>query len=184
MALTLLLGGARSGKSALAQRMGEAWDGPVVVVATTRPDEAGMAERIRRHRATRPAGWRTVEEPIDLAGALGRAPETAFVLIDCLTVWTSNLLGAGRTAAAVETEAVRVAELAGAREARTVAVSNEVGMGVHPVSELGRAYRDVLGRVNAAWAGAAAEPVLVVAGHVLPLLGPDGVLGPLSPDAR
>jgi len=176
--LTLLLGGARSGKSALAQRMGEAWHGPVVVVATARRDEEGMAERIRWHRAERAPGWRTVEEPIDLGGALERAPASAFVLIDCLTVWTSNLLGAGRSAAAVATEAARVAELAAAREARTVAVSNEVGMGVHPVSELGRAYRDLLGQVNAAWARVAAEPVLVVAGHVLPLLAPEAILPP------
>jgi adenosyl cobinamide kinase/adenosyl cobinamide phosphate guanylyltransferase len=184
MPLTLLLGGARSGKSALAQRMGEAWDGPVVVVATTRPDEPGMAERIGQHRAARPPTWGTVEEPVDIGGALERAPAAAFVLVDCLTVWTSNLLGAGWTAATIEAEAARVAELAGAREARTVAVTNEVGMGVHPVSELGRDYRDLLGRVNVAWARAAAEPLLVVAGRVLPLLAPEAVLASLRPGAQ
>src|SRR5262245_35894653 len=179
MPLTVLIGGARSGKSALAQRMGEAWEGPVVVVATTRPDEPGMADRIRRHRADRPPAWRTVEEPIAVADALRGAPAGALVLVDCLTVWTSNLLAAGRTPAEVEAEATRAADVAAGREAPAVAVTNEVGMGVHPVTELGRAYRDVLGQVNVAWAAAADEALLVVAGRALPLVRPEVFLDSL-----
>ncbi|HSO56316.1 MAG TPA: bifunctional adenosylcobinamide kinase/adenosylcobinamide-phosphate guanylyltransferase, partial [Actinomycetes bacterium] len=95
MALTLLLGGARSGKSALAERLAARFDGPVAVVVTAEARDAEMAERIRRHRAGRPAGWRTVEEPLDLEAAIARAPEDALVLLDCLTLWVSNLMEQG-----------------------------------------------------------------------------------------
>ena len=169
MALTLLLGGARSGKSALAVRRARRFGGPVVFVATGEPGDAEMVERIARHRAERPAGWTTVEAPLELAAALAAAPEDACAIVDCLSLWVANLLLRGDDEDAVAASAVESARLAAARPGATIAVTNEVGMGVVPVHELGRRYRDVLGRVNAVWAGAAAEAALVVAGRPLAL---------------
>jgi adenosyl cobinamide kinase/adenosyl cobinamide phosphate guanylyltransferase len=110
-----------------------------------------------------------VEEPIDLRGALEAAPAEAFVVVDCLSLWVANLLEEGWDEARVEAEGAAAASRAAARPERVVAVSNEVGMGVVPVSELGRRYRDLLGRVNGVWAESADEVVLVVAGRALRL---------------
>ena len=181
MALTLLLGGARSGKSALAVRLAGRWDGPVTVVATGEARDGEMAERIRRHRAGRPAGWRTVEEPLDLEAAIARAPEEALVLLDCLTLWVSNLMEQGLTDEQVGRRARSAAAAAAARAAPTVVVSNEVGAGIVPADALSRRYRDLLGQVNAAWAAAADQALLLVAGRAVPLLDP---LAVLSADAR
>jgi adenosylcobinamide kinase / adenosylcobinamide-phosphate guanylyltransferase len=95
MALTLLVGGARSGKSALAVRLAGRWDGPVTVVVTGEARDAEMTERIRRHRAGRPGHWRTVEAPREVEAALAGAPADAFVVLDCLTLWVSNLIERG-----------------------------------------------------------------------------------------
>lgn len=167
MPLTLLLGGARSGKSALAVRLARGWGLPVTFIATARPSDAGMEERIARHRAERPPAWECVEEALDLAGALRRGAGRG-VVVDCLTVWVANLLE-GASEAEVLEAGERAAVLAAQREAPTIAVGNEVGLGVHPATESGRRYRDVLGRVNAAWAEAADQALLVVAGRVLDL---------------
>jgi adenosyl cobinamide kinase/adenosyl cobinamide phosphate guanylyltransferase len=128
-----------------------------------------MAERIRRHRAERPPGWTTVEEPVQLHEALRGVPIDACLLVDCLSLWVANLLEAGWQDDAVEEEATAVAATAASREAMTVVVSNEVGLGVVPETPLGRRYRDVLGRVNAIFADAASEPLLVVAGRKIRL---------------
>jgi adenosyl cobinamide kinase/adenosyl cobinamide phosphate guanylyltransferase len=167
--LVLLLGGARSGKSALALERGRAWGGTVTLIATAEAGDEEMAERIRRHRAERPAEWSTIEEPLDLAGALARVDDDSAALIDCLSLWVANLLARGDRDDAVEERARAVAEQAAARSGLTVAVSNEVGLGVVPHTELGRRYRDVLGRVNADWAAAADEALFVVAGRPLRL---------------
>ena len=169
MPLTFLLGGARSGKSRLAVRMATGWAGPVVFLATAEARDADMAERIERHRQERPAEWETLEAPLDLADALAGAPGEAFVVVDCLTLWVSNLLEAGRSADGVEQAAREAAALAAERAAPTVVVSNEVGLGVVPETALGRTFRDVLGLVNAAFAAAAETTYLVVAGRVLEL---------------
>jgi adenosylcobyric acid synthase len=161
--LTFLLGGARSGKSALALSL--AGDGPVTFVATGTAGDDEMAERIERHRAERPAGWVTVEEPVALRDAVAAAQGT--VVVDCLSLWVANLLEAGWADAEVEAEAVAAAQVAAGR--RTIAVSNEVGLGVVPATPLGRRYRDVLGRVNASWAAAAEDAYFVVAGRALRL---------------
>jgi adenosylcobinamide kinase / adenosylcobinamide-phosphate guanylyltransferase len=165
MALTFLLGGARSGKSALAVRVASSWSGPVVFVATGTAVDEEMAERIRRHRAERPTGWTTVEEPVQLLEVMRGVPPDACLLIDCLSLWVANLLEAGWEDVAVEKEATAVALTGASREAVTLVVSNEVGLGVIPETPLGRRYRDVLGRVNAIFAEAASEPLLVVAGR-------------------
>ena len=167
MSLIFLLGGARSGKSSLAVRLAVADGAPVVFVATAEPRDAEMVERIALHREERPSGWQTVEEPLALAHALEAAPAKACVILDCLSLWVANVLERGDDD--VERQAATAAAIAAARNAKTIAVSNEVGLGVVPATPLGRAYRDVLGRVNAIWAAAADESHLVVAGKVLRL---------------
>jgi adenosyl cobinamide kinase/adenosyl cobinamide phosphate guanylyltransferase len=170
MPLTFLVGGARSGKSGLGVRLAAEWEGPVVVIATAEArDDSEMAARIARHRLERPAGWRTVEEPLDLIGELGRVPDPAFVLVDCLTLWAANALEAGWSDEDVEQAAVDVAVLAAGRASPTVVVSNEIGMGVVPATPLGRSFRDLLGRVNTEFAVRAERACLVVAGRALEL---------------
>jgi adenosylcobinamide kinase / adenosylcobinamide-phosphate guanylyltransferase len=176
MALTLLLGGARSGKSALAERLAARFTGPVTVVATAQARDAEMAERIRRHRGQRPADWRTVEEPFDLEAAIANAPAGTYVLVDCLTLWVSNLVEQGLPDEQVGRRARAAADVAAARPGPTVVVSNEVGSGIVPADALSRRYRDLLGQVNAAWAAAADQTLLLVAGRALPLADPLEVL--------
>jgi adenosyl cobinamide kinase/adenosyl cobinamide phosphate guanylyltransferase len=168
MGLTFLVGGARSGKSRLAQALAIRADRPVVVIATAEPGDDEMAARIDRHRAERPAGWTTIEESLDLDGAIASVHPGAFVLVDCLTLWVSNLLG-GHGDERIEELAATAAARAAAHPGGAVAVSNEVGMGVVPTNAMARRYADLLGRVNAVWAAAADRPLLVVAGRVLPL---------------
>jgi adenosylcobinamide kinase/adenosylcobinamide-phosphate guanylyltransferase len=169
MSLTFLLGGARSGKSALAVTLARQTGGPVTVIATGEPGDEEMSERIRAHRAERPTDWQTVEEPLELDRAIAAVDGADVLVIDCLTLWVANLLARGDGDAEVEALAGTAAERASARPALTVAISNEVGLGIVPTNELSRRYRDVLGRVNATWAAAADEPAFVVAGRMLRL---------------
>lgn len=170
MGLTFLVGGARSGKSTLAVRLAAESGRPVVFVATAEAgSDADMAARIARHRLERPPSWTTVEEPLDLVTALSRAPEGAFLVLDCLTLWAANALEAGWDDEAVERTATQAAALAAARAGETVVVSNEVGMGVVPDTPLGRSFRDLLGRVNALFAAEADRALFVVAGRTLEL---------------
>jgi adenosylcobinamide kinase/adenosylcobinamide-phosphate guanylyltransferase len=169
MALTLLLGGARSGKSALAVARARALAAPVVFIATAEALDAEMARRIERHRADRDPGWRTVEAPVELRAALAAAPAAACAIVDCLSLWVANLVMQGLGEDEVAELARDAAALAAARPGATIAVSNEVGMGVVPEYELGRRYRDALGRANAAWAARADEALLVIAGRTLAL---------------
>jgi adenosylcobinamide kinase/adenosylcobinamide-phosphate guanylyltransferase len=171
--LIFILGGARSGKSAYAQRLAEELGGRnVTYVATAQAGDDEMRARIAVHRAERPAGWRTVEAPLlselDLAAAAGDAQ---VVLLDCVTLLVSNaVLAAGEDAAVSVTEAAVTRELDAllqayaAVDATWIVVSNEVGMGVVPTYPLGRVYRDVLGRVNQQIATAAGSVLLMVAG--------------------
>ncbi|MGH3093551.1 MAG: bifunctional adenosylcobinamide kinase/adenosylcobinamide-phosphate guanylyltransferase [Gaiellaceae bacterium] len=169
MPLTLLLGGARSGKSGLAVRMASAWPGPLVLVATAEAGDEEMAARIEHHRHERGEAWTTLEEPLELARALAEASPDAFLVVDCLTLWVANQLEAGRSEKAAEQAAYEAAALAAARASPTVVVSNEVGLGIVPRTPLGRSYRDLLGRVNAAFSLAADSAYLVVAGRTLEL---------------
>ena len=172
--MRLLLGGARSGKSALAVRLAQSWAGPVVFVATAQARDADMAGRIEQHRRDRPAGWTTVEEPVELATVLRDASAEAFLVVDCLSLWVSNLMEAGWEGERIEEAARAAADILSARESPSVVVSNEVGLGVVPATELGRSYRDVLGRVNAVFAEAADSALLIVAGRALELGAPPG----------
>jgi adenosyl cobinamide kinase/adenosyl cobinamide phosphate guanylyltransferase len=166
MPLVLLLGGARSGKSTLALRLAAAHE-PVVFLATGEAGDDEMAERIALHRSERPPHWTTVEEPLRLLAAIEQVPDGSCLIVDCLSLWVANLLEADP--AAVEPEAAAAAAAAAARSGTTIVVSNEVGLGLVPMSPVGRRYRDVLGRVNATWAAASERALLVVAGRVLPL---------------
>jgi adenosyl cobinamide kinase/adenosyl cobinamide phosphate guanylyltransferase len=169
VSLVVLLGGARSGKSRLALDFAARWDGPVTFIATAEPRDDEMAERIARHRAERPAGWTTVEEPVALETALAGAPDDACVIVDCLALWLSNLLEQGLDPEECERAATAAATTAAVRAATTIVVSNEVGLGVVPATPLGRDYRDLLGRLNQVWIAAADAAALVVAGRTLPL---------------
>lgn len=172
--MILLLGGARSGKSATAVRLASASGLPVTFVATGQPGDGEMAARIARHRAERPAGWVTVEAPLDLRAAVASADARGFLIVDCLTLWVSNLLGDGRLDEEVLNEAARVAGRLEGR--RAVVVSNEVGLGVVPANLLGRRYRDLLGAVNSRFADAASRSLLMVAGLALELARAESLL--------
>ena len=171
MGLVFLLGGARSGKSALAVRLAAESGAPVVFVATAelRGGDEELRARVDAHRAERPPAWATVEEPLELARVLREAPGDACVVVDCLTLWAANALEAGLDDVAVERAAVEAADVAAARKTLTVVVSNEVGLGVVPTTPLGRRFRDLLGRVNAVYAAAAGRASFVVAGRELEL---------------
>jgi adenosylcobinamide kinase / adenosylcobinamide-phosphate guanylyltransferase len=176
--LTFLTGGARSGKSSLAVRMAAASGLPVVFIATARPEgDDEWHGRLARHRAERPEGWTTIEEPVELAAAIAAADHAAAVIVDCLTLWVANLMDAGLDDSDVETLSRTSCEAIAARQAPTVVVSNEVGSSIVPVDPAVRRYRDLLGRVNAVFAAAADRAYLTVAGRVLPLLDPDDVIG-------
>ncbi len=177
MSLTLLLGGARSGKSSLAVEIGRRHDGPVCFIATAPSIDDDMERRIERHRTERPDTWTTIEEPIDLTGALGAVEDHALAIVDCLTLWVSNLMYAGRSDDQVRDLATAVGDLAIRRPAPTVVVSNEVGMGIHPDTDLGRRYRDLLGWVNQTIAAAADPSLFLIAGRAIELTDPWQHLG-------
>jgi adenosylcobinamide kinase/adenosylcobinamide-phosphate guanylyltransferase len=174
--LVLLIGGARSGKSALAVRIAAAQPAPTTFIATGEPGDDEMTARIEQHRRERPAEWTTVEEPLELAEAIENVPTRDCLIIDCLTLWAANML-AVRGAEATDAEAARVAAAAGARAGLTVAITNEVGLGIVPDHVLGREYRDLLGRVNTCWAAAAERAYLLVAGRALALSAADALIG-------
>jgi adenosylcobinamide kinase / adenosylcobinamide-phosphate guanylyltransferase len=169
MGLTVLLGGARSGKSQLASRLASAAKGPVVVIVTAEARDEEMAERIRRHREARPVAWTTVEAPIALAAVVRDLGSDAFVVLDCLSLWVSNVIEAGWNDDRIVDEAREIATALAKREADAVVVSNEVGLGIVPVNELARRYRDTLGRVNATFVGEARRAYFVVGGKALAL---------------
>jgi adenosylcobinamide kinase/adenosylcobinamide-phosphate guanylyltransferase len=171
--LTVLLGGARAGKTTFAERLAAASGGDVTYLATCpRIDgDVELAGRIERHRADRPASWTTVEEEVDLAGAI--TGSSGLIVIDCLTTWVANLMHGGHDEAAVLAASDRAIDAVLGRDEPTVVVSNEVGLGVVPATELGREYRDVLGRVNQRWVAASDRTLLIVAGRALPLDRPE-----------
>jgi adenosylcobinamide kinase/adenosylcobinamide-phosphate guanylyltransferase len=161
----LFLGGARSGKSRIAQGQAEMQAGELVYIATGQALDDEMADRIGRHRADRGPRWRTVECPVDLAAAVATEGTAGGVLlVDCLTLWLSNLMFADRDIEAAS--ASLVAALA-ASPSTILLVSNEVGSGIVPENALARRFRDEAGRLNQAIAAAADTVFLVTAGLTL-----------------
>ena len=169
--LTLILGGVRSGKSSYAQRLAARGE-RVLFVATAEARDQEMKSRIEAHQRARPPSWDTLEEPIDLVGALtSLLHRYDTVLLDCMTMWVSNLLLSGTETSLARgdilSEARRLLDLYRNGDASWIVVSNEVGLGVVPSTELGRVYSDELGRVNQLVAAEADEVYFMAAG--LPL---------------
>ena len=158
----LVIGGARSGKSRYAQALAETLPGEFVFIATAQALDEEMAERIARHRRQRGQGWRTREEPLELAAALRtEARPGRVVLVDCLTLWLSNLMLAGRDIEAQISELTNVlSDLSGP----VALIANEVGAGIVPATALGRAFRDWQGRLNQQAAATCGAVVAVAAG--------------------
>lgn len=176
MPMVLILGGARSGKSALAQEIAVRSGARVTLLATAEGADQEMAERIARHRAARPAGWTTIEEPVALMRAASAAPEGDLVVVDCLTLWVSNLMGREEDDGDILAAAVELARELGMRASGAVVVSNEVGLGIVPANALARRFRGTLGSVNAAFAALAGRTLLMVAGRVHELNSPGDFL--------
>ena len=172
--LTVLTGGARSGKSTLALELAKRSGRDVLFVATCpRIDgDEELDDRIRNHRAERPAGWQTIEEEHDLAAAILTADESATVVIDCVTLWLGNVLHRGDDPEAIRRACCNAIEAATSRPGLTIAVTNEVGLGIVPADALTRSYRDTLGRVNQAWVAAADHALFLVAGRAMRLTDP------------
>jgi adenosyl cobinamide kinase/adenosyl cobinamide phosphate guanylyltransferase len=164
--VTLLIGGVRSGKSALAVEIGRRHAGEVVIIATAEPFDDDTRQRIARHRRDRP-DWPTLEIPLDLGTTIATAPPDALLIIDCVTVWVANELHHRGVV-----DATAVATTLEQRTGPSVVITNEVGLGVHPETDLGRTYRDDLGRVNQAIAAVATTTLLMVAGKALRLDDP------------
>lgn len=168
--LTLVIGGARSGKSRFAEGLVTALPAPWVYVATGQAWDPEMEARIAHHVARRGDGWTTAETPLEVAGLLqAQAADPRPILIDCLTLWLSNVMHAERD---VETEQARLIEALKAPAGPVVVVSNEVGLGIVPDNALARAFRDAQGRLNAAVAAQADHVVLMAAGLPLTLKQP------------
>lgn len=164
--IALVLGGARSGKSAVAEAMCDRYPRVTYVATASVGDDADLAARVAAHRDRRPAHWVTVEVGGgDLAGALQALVATEAVLVDSLTTWLAAAPG-------FEIDADRLCAALAGRPGPTVVVSDEVGLGVHPSSEAGRVFRDRLGELNRHVAAVADDVLLVVAGRVLPLARP------------
>ena len=173
--LTVLLGGARSGKSSAAVRIAQRQSAPVTFIATS-PHIDGdddLAARITTHRAERPATWQTVEAEVDLAGAIADAPDEAFLIIDCLTVWVGNLVHHGHDDDDVHACSTEALAALVDRTGSAVVITNEVGSGIVPAAGSTRRYRDLLGRVNQHWVGDSDRAALLVAGRALELAALD-----------
>jgi len=175
--ITLILGGARSGKSAYAEQLAAQRGGSVLYVATAQAWDDDMARRIAAHQAQRPAHWRTLEAPLNVGQAIKGAPPADVVLIDCLTLLASNVIAPLDTADQALADQALQAEIdalcaAFRPQAHWIIVSNEVGLGIVPAYPLGRVYRDALGRANQRLAALADEVLFMVAGLPLAVKSP------------
>jgi len=165
---TFVLGGARSGKSRYAENLITALPQPWVYIATAEARDDEMAARIAEHKARRETGWQTIEAPHELPQALDATPRGAAVLVDCLTLWLSNVM---HGAFDIDKITLKLEEALHARVGPTVLVSNEVGLGLVPDNALGRAFRDAQGRLNQRLAAHAGRVVFMVAGQPLIVKG-------------
>ena len=161
MAIILITGGARSGKSVRAEARARAFAGKPVYIATAEALDAEMAERIARHRARRGDAWLERETPLELVAALDETDDGGARLVDCLTLWLSNLLHAGRDWTSAT---AALADALARQRSPVVLVTNEVGLGIVPDNALARRFRDAAGIMNQTIARAADEVEFVVAG--------------------
>jgi len=166
--LTLVLGGARSGKSVFAESLMAAHPAPWNYVATAQAYDDEMRARIAAHRLRRGAGWRTIEAPLQLVEAIAQAPIVQPLLVDCLTLWLSNRLLAD---AALDSDREALVAALAARTAPTVVVSTEVGLGIVPENALARAFRDASGALHQRIAQVAGCVRLIVAGYPVAVKG-------------
>ena len=176
--VSLVFGGARSGKSRWAENLAASGEGSPVYLATAEARDNEMRARIERHRARRGERWRTLEEPLDVQGVLMResAPNQV-ILLDCLTLWLSNLMASERD---IEKESERLLRCLDDPAGPIVIVSNEVGMGIVPMNELAREFRDHAGLLNQKVARRASLVVFMAAGLPLILKAPPGWINPSS----
>lgn len=166
--MIFLTGGARSGKSSLAASLALRTGAPVTLIATARADDEEMRQRIEEHRLRRPRDWDVVETPIDVDEALQSAREGDTVVLDCLTLWISNLMVERSDPEIFSMIDSAVASITN-RSGETIVVSNEVGSGVVPMHSVARRFRDLQGRANQSFARVAEKAYLVVAGKALRL---------------
>lgn len=166
--VTFVLGGARSGKSQYAERFVTALPEPWVYIATAEARDEEMAARIAEHRARRAAGWQNIEAPHELPQALDATPRHAAVLVDCLTLWLSNVMHAKFH---IDKITLRLEEALARRDGPTVIVSNELGLGLVPDTAIGRSFRDAQGVLNQRIAASAGRVVFMVAGQPLVVKG-------------
>ena len=170
--IIFITGGARSGKSRLAEELAERFGAPLAYVATGQAGDAEMRERIARHQARRGPAWQTIEEPLDLAAVISRHDgRVKGMLVDCVTLWLANLLFRYDDARQVLAEVAALAATFPALQTPIVLVSNEVGMGIVPENCLARAFRDLAGEANELLAKAADEVYVTFAGLPLKLKG-------------
>jgi adenosylcobinamide kinase / adenosylcobinamide-phosphate guanylyltransferase len=169
--LTLLIGGARSGKSDLAVQIGQRHTAGVTFIATAEGLDADMSERIKRHQLERP-NWPTVEAPLSIGAAVAATNQNHLLIVDCLTLWVANMMFADASDDDIAAAAQADVAACALRQTPTVAVTNEVGLGIHPETELGRRYRDQLGRVNRIWAAGSHRCLFLVAGRAVALHDP------------
>ena len=166
--LTLVLGGARSGKSVYGEKLLETSGKSRVYIATGQALDAEMSERIAEHQKRRGDEWQTIEAPLDICGALETVSAQSIVLLDCVTLWVSNLMAAGCD---VEKEVHKLCRVLGGLTCDVVIVSNEVGLGIVPDNALARRFRDEAGRANQMIAEVCERVVFVAAGQALVMKG-------------
>ena len=172
MEKTFVIGGCRSGKSSHAQALAEEITGPKLYVATCVPLDDEMQDRAAKHRQQRGKDWETLEEPVHLAAAIrGSVNKYAVILVDCLTLWVSNILLSPAGKSGLETECDALLESLQSVGCPVILVANEVGAGIVPENELARAYRDEAGRVNQAVAAASDRVIWMVAGIPVTIKG-------------
>jgi adenosylcobinamide kinase / adenosylcobinamide-phosphate guanylyltransferase len=178
----LVIGGARSGKSRFAETLATRDGRAVTLIATAQAGDDEMAARIAQHKAMRPPGFSVVEEPLHLVTHLATLPgEGRIIIVDCLTLWLTNILLAGWD---VEAEGARLADALAEAKGPIILVSNEVGLGIVPHTALGRSFRDAQGRLNTRIAEVADGVVMMVAGLPLWLKPQSHMQGGVLGDVR
>ena len=174
--IIFITGGARSGKSQFAQAIAQNFSGPKVYLATAQALDEEMAIRIRRHRENRPPDWQTLEEPWGIARAIEEKGSLfSLILLDCVTLWISNLMMAGWSEEKILEEADRLVRICRRTECSLILVGNEVGMGIVPDNPSARNFRDLSGLIQQKIAGEADEVYVMVSGLPVKIKGAEGI---------